>query len=65
LDTDQVFGISKRILDPRRPQRALTNEDKEEMLIPYDPAIPDNKKWVLSYHLPVRIFKVLGIISEK
>ncbi|RIA80203.1 hypothetical protein C1645_12520 [Glomus cerebriforme] len=53
LDTDQVFGVSKRFLDPRRPQRVLTNEDKEEMLIPYDPAIPDNKKWVLSYHLPV------------
>ncbi|CAG8630833.1 14657_t:CDS:10 [Funneliformis caledonium] len=53
LDTNQVFGISKRILDPRRPQRALTSEDKEEMLIPYDPAIPDNKKWVLSYHLSI------------
>ncbi|CAB4431410.1 unnamed protein product [Rhizophagus irregularis] len=53
LDTDQVFGVSKRFLDPRRPQHVLTNEDKEEMLIPYDPAIPDNKKWVLSYHLSV------------
>ncbi|RHZ82351.1 hypothetical protein Glove_109g123 [Diversispora epigaea] len=53
LDTDQVLGISKRILDPRRPQRALTNEDKEEMLIPYEPAIPDNKKFILSYHLPI------------
>ncbi|CAG8592704.1 10490_t:CDS:2, partial [Acaulospora colombiana] len=47
LNTDQVLGISKRILDPRRPQRALTNEDKEEMLIPYEPAIPDNKRFIL------------------
>ncbi|CAG8567158.1 11512_t:CDS:10, partial [Dentiscutata heterogama] len=53
LDTDQVFGLSKRFLDPRRPQRALTNEDKEEMLIPYEPAIPDNKKFILSYNLPI------------
>ena len=55
LDTNQVFGVSKRFLDPRRPQRILTNEDKEEMLIPYDPSIPDNKKWILSYHLSVNL----------
>ncbi|CAG8515703.1 6939_t:CDS:10 [Diversispora eburnea] len=53
LDTDQILGIPKRILDPRRPQRALTNEDKEEMLIPYESAIPDNKRFILSYHLPI------------
>nr|CAG8470736.1 11817_t:CDS:10 [Entrophospora candida] len=53
LDTDQILGLSKRILDPRRPLHALTNEDKEEMLIPYDPAIPDNKKFILSYYLSV------------
>ncbi|CAG8693541.1 7769_t:CDS:10, partial [Dentiscutata erythropus] len=53
LDTDQVFGLSKRLLDPRRPRRALTNEDKEEMLIPYEPAIPDNKKFILSYNLSI------------
>ncbi|CAG8592009.1 5924_t:CDS:10, partial [Gigaspora rosea] len=53
LDTYQVFGLSKRFLDPRRPQRALTNEDKEEMLIPYEPTIPDNKKFILSYNLPI------------
>ncbi|CAG8670205.1 15987_t:CDS:10, partial [Racocetra fulgida] len=50
---DQVFGLPKRFLDPRRPQRALTNEDKEEMLIPYEPAISDNKKFILSYNLPI------------
>ncbi|CAJ0753240.1 15632_t:CDS:10 [Entrophospora sp. SA101] len=53
LDTDQILGLSKRILDPRRPLHALTSEDKEEMLIPYDPAIPDNKKFILSYYLSV------------
>ncbi|CAG8725266.1 30124_t:CDS:2, partial [Racocetra persica] len=53
LDTGQVFGLPKRFLDPRRPQRALTNEDKEEMLIPYEPAISDNKKFILSYNLPI------------
>ncbi|CAG8783115.1 5053_t:CDS:10, partial [Cetraspora pellucida] len=53
LDTDQVLGLPKRFLDSRRPQRALTNEDKEEMLIPYEPAIPDNKKFILCYSLPI------------
>lgn len=53
LDTYQVFGLSKRFLDPRRPQRTLTSEDKEEMLIPYEPTIPDNKKFILSYNLPI------------
>ncbi|CAG8580961.1 4772_t:CDS:10 [Paraglomus occultum] len=51
--TDQVYGIAKRVLDARRPTRTLTAEDKEEMLIPYDPAIPDNRKSMLSYYLTV------------
>ncbi|KAG9296619.1 hypothetical protein G9A89_002890 [Geosiphon pyriformis] len=53
LKTDQVFGLSKRFLDPRRPTAALTADDKEEMLIPYEPVLPDNKKFILSYNLTI------------
>ncbi|CAG8433616.1 1193_t:CDS:10 [Ambispora gerdemannii] len=43
-----------RFLDPRRPLGPLTNEDKEEMLIPYEPALPDSKQLISSYNLTVK-----------
>ncbi|CAG8465850.1 4436_t:CDS:10 [Ambispora leptoticha] len=53
LESDQLYGLLKRFLDPRRPLGPLTNEDKEEMLIPYEPVLPDSKQLYLSYNLTI------------
>ncbi|KAL1919740.1 uncharacterized protein VTP21DRAFT_1671 [Calcarisporiella thermophila] len=53
MTNNQIMGVSKRILDPRRPTRAPTKEEKEEMLLPYQPMIPDERRQILSYYLPV------------
>lgn len=41
--------MSRRILDPRRPTGPPTNEEKEEMLIPYQPALPLNPREMPSH----------------
>ncbi|RUS25985.1 hypothetical protein BC938DRAFT_471388 [Jimgerdemannia flammicorona] len=52
--TGHVIGINKRFIDPRRPITSKpTNEEKEEMLIPYSPAIPDERRLFYSYNLQV------------
>lgn len=53
LANGQLVAVSKRILDPRRPTKALTSEDKEEMLIPYDPIIGIHPRMALSHVNPV------------
>lgn len=53
LNSGQVLGIPKRVIDPRRHPGALTNEEKEEGLLPYDPVIPVAEKSVLSYNLTI------------
>ncbi|ORX89945.1 DUF1620-domain-containing protein [Basidiobolus meristosporus CBS 931.73] len=53
LASGHIYGVSKRILDPRRPVGGLTEADKEEMLLQYDPLIPFDGKLALSYYLPV------------
>lgn len=45
----QLFAISRRLLDPRRPVGAPSADDKEEGLIPYHSAILFNPKEVASY----------------
>ena len=54
LVTDQVYAITKRLLDPRRPQQAPTAEDIEEGLIKYAPALPLDPRAFLSYNQTVR-----------
>lgn len=54
--TNQIVRVNKRILDPRRPKHALSADDKEEMLIPYSSALPEDKKAVLTYYLQVKRF---------
>ncbi|KAI9010661.1 hypothetical protein DFJ74DRAFT_314965 [Hyaloraphidium curvatum] len=56
----QLLGISRRFLDPRRPTAALSADDKEEGLIPYQAALPFNPRDVASY-----THKLLGIDSIK
>ncbi|KAF8325526.1 hypothetical protein F5887DRAFT_1065329 [Amanita rubescens] len=43
-DDHKIHAISRRLLDPRRPKRKPTSEEQEEMLIQYDPVIPDEPK---------------------
>ncbi|OZJ01843.1 hypothetical protein BZG36_04944, partial [Bifiguratus adelaidae] len=49
-----LIGINKKLLDPRRPKGKITAEDKEEMLIPYNPVLPDDKRLSLAYDLDVQ-----------
>ena len=46
---DKIHAISRRLLDPRRPKRKPTSEEQEEMLIEYDPVIPNDPKQVISH----------------
>lgn len=47
-EKDQIVSISRRLLDPRRPD-VPSNLDKEEMLIPYDPMLGIDPKRTLSH----------------
>lgn len=50
LATNQLTTISRRLLDPRRPDpKRVTAQDKEEMLVPYDPVLVSDPKSVLSH----------------
>ncbi|KAJ3091171.1 hypothetical protein HK102_001448, partial [Quaeritorhiza haematococci] len=63
LASDQLLGVNKRVLDPRRPApNAVTADDKEEGLIPYKGIIDFNQKDVASYSLEVS--KIRRIISS-
>src|SRR5271163_179693 len=46
---NQLISIPKRVLDPRRPvipkNGKLKPDQKEEGLMPYEPLIPDERKW--------------------
>jgi ER membrane protein complex subunit 1, C-terminal len=48
-----VISLPKRLLDPRRPVLPKggkpTAEQKEENLFPYEPLIPDERKWTISH----------------
>ncbi|KAM6494809.1 Protein of unknown function (DUF1620) domain containing protein [Amanita muscaria] len=50
---NKVYAISRRLLDPRRPKRKPTAEEQEEMLIEYDPLIPDDPKRAISHNYEV------------
>ena len=49
ISGDQLFGLHKRLLDPRRPLGKPTSEDTEEGLIGYTPILHINPLEVLSY----------------
>ncbi|KDQ54694.1 hypothetical protein JAAARDRAFT_182191 [Jaapia argillacea MUCL 33604] len=52
-ENNQIQMIPRRLLDPRRPKQKPTAAEMEEMLIPYDPLIPDEPKRVLSHNYQV------------
>jgi hypothetical protein len=49
IDGNQILGINRRLLDPRRPIE-LTATHKEEGLLPYQPELNINFKDMLSYY---------------
>ncbi|KAI8612170.1 hypothetical protein BC830DRAFT_1067969 [Chytriomyces sp. MP71] len=53
LSSNQVYGINKRLLDPRRPLGAPSADDREEQLFPYAPVLHFNPYDVASHELPV------------
>ncbi|PFH46226.1 hypothetical protein AMATHDRAFT_70337 [Amanita thiersii Skay4041] len=46
----RIQSFPRRMLDPRRPNRKPTNVELEEMLVQYDPLLPDDPKRVLSHN---------------
>ncbi|KAJ3091235.1 hypothetical protein HK100_007225, partial [Physocladia obscura] len=56
LSTNQLYGVNKRMLDPRRVYGTPTAEDKEEQLFPYRPVLDFNPKEVASH-----VIEVVGI----
>ncbi|RKP08866.1 hypothetical protein THASP1DRAFT_29351 [Thamnocephalis sphaerospora] len=49
----QVCGVTRRLMDARRPVEPPSDADKEEGLVPYDPVIPISPQWMLSYNQTV------------
>ncbi|CAM0142148.1 unnamed protein product [Umbelopsis sp. WA50703] len=52
LTNNQIYGVSRRMLDVRRPREKPSKEAQEEQLIPYGP-IPDERKMFASYSLEI------------
>lgn len=53
LGSDQVFGVAKKLIDPRRPRGEATPADQEEGLIPYNPYVQFDAKQIISYNKTV------------
>ena len=54
--TDQVVALDKKFLDPRRPSRKPTAEDREEGLVPYQEVLPIfPQSWVTTRHQVARL----------
>jgi len=58
----QIQSFPRIILNPRRPKGKPTTEQQEEMLIPYDPLVPDDPRHVLSHEYEVA--NVRGIVTS-
>ncbi|KAF9241301.1 hypothetical protein BU15DRAFT_87236 [Melanogaster broomeanus] len=50
---NSIHSIPRRLLNPRRPNRKPTNEEAEEMLMQYDPVLPDDPRLTLSHYYEV------------
>jgi hypothetical protein len=58
-DVNQIVTIPRRGLDPRRPLGAPSAADKQEMLVPYEPYMPQDPKRVVSHRNEVSIRPLL------
>ncbi|KAL1658638.1 hypothetical protein GGF50DRAFT_131591 [Schizophyllum commune] len=45
----KIHSLQRRLLDPRRPKHKPTAQDAEELLIQYEPVLPDDPKRILSH----------------
>ncbi|BFZ61555.1 hypothetical protein YB2330_002627 [Saitoella coloradoensis] len=64
-DLNMLVELPKSLLDPRRPKKdmkQMSTAEKEEGLMPYDPILPDERRWVISHQN--EIFAVKDIISS-
>ncbi|KIJ64207.1 hypothetical protein HYDPIDRAFT_112159 [Hydnomerulius pinastri MD-312] len=50
---NSIQSIPRRLLNPRRPKRKPTNEEMEEMLVQYDPVLPDDPRLILSHYYEI------------
>eukprot|EP01114_Cavostelium_apophysatum_P018073 TRINITY_DN5510_c0_g1_i2.p1 TRINITY_DN5510_c0_g1~~TRINITY_DN5510_c0_g1_i2.p1 ORF type:complete len:161 (-),score=31.15 TRINITY_DN5510_c0_g1_i2:28-510(-) len=54
LESGQVFMAGKGLLDARRPSKtAITPQEREEGLVPYDPVVQINPRHVVNYYKKV------------
>ncbi|KAL0573048.1 hypothetical protein V5O48_008907 [Marasmius crinis-equi] len=59
-NNNKIHSISRRLLDPRRPNRKPTSEEAEEFLVQYDPLLPDDPRQVLSHNYKIsRVEKIV------
>lgn len=50
----QLVAVPRRMLDPRRTFDKPSKQDQEELLLPYEAALPSDPRWVVSHHAEVR-----------
>lgn len=65
LSTDQVLGLDRRFLDPRRPTSKPTAEDMEEGLVPYAPVLPVLPTAMLSYNRTVHRLRGIRVAPAR
>eukprot|EP00842_Homolaphlyctis_polyrhiza_P003882 jgi/Hompol1/4495/HPOL_003653-RA len=53
LGSGMLYGLNKRLLDPRRPYGKPTAQDKEAGIYPYSPNLGLNSREIASYSLDV------------
>ncbi|EGO03055.1 hypothetical protein SERLA73DRAFT_103134 [Serpula lacrymans var. lacrymans S7.3] len=50
---NNIQSIPRRLLNSRRPRNKPTNEEMEEMLVQYDPLLPDDARLIVSHNYEV------------
>ncbi|EST05955.1 protein of unknown function DUF1620 [Kalmanozyma brasiliensis GHG001] len=51
-DRESLVSLPRKLLDPRRPTSKPTKSEAEEYMIPYNPLIPEDAKWVINHVYP-------------
>ena len=62
---DQVYALDKKFLDPRRPTRKPTKEDKEERLVPYSEKLPLIPHMYVTYGQPVAGLRAIATAPSR
>ena len=56
LQSDQVYAVDRRVLDPHRPFDQPTQQQMEQGLLPYEAHIGINPLNIITYNKTVRHF---------